>query len=267
MNRDDANPAISGELLLRNDSESITTLTLNRPRESNALSFSLLTEFDTALDEIANDTASRVVVIGAAGRAFCAGHDLKEMRANREREFLRSLFDLCTRVFTKLTLLPQPVIAKVQGIATAGGCQMVAACDLAVASTEAKFATSGINVGLFCSTPGVALSRNAPRKRAMEMLLTGDLISAETAAQWGLVNIVVSPGELEQETLRLARAICAKPREIIAEGKRAFYEQIDKPLHDAYGIACRTLIENVLTADAAEGLDAFHERRAPRWQA
>jgi enoyl-CoA hydratase/carnithine racemase len=241
-------------------------LTLNRPRELNALSSALLRELDTALDDIAADKASRVVVIAGAGRAFCAGHDLKEMRANRDREFLRSLFDSCTRVFTKITRLPQAVIAKVHGLAIAAGCQLVAACDLAVASREAKFATSGINVGLFCSTPGVALSRNVPRKRAMEMLLTGDFVSAETAVDWGLVNRLAAPAELDRETVQLAQTIAAKPPRIVSAGKRTFYEQIDKPLADAYALACETLLENVLGDDAREGLDAFCEKRTPAWK-
>jgi enoyl-CoA hydratase/carnithine racemase len=253
-------------LLFRHDLDSMATLTLNRPREFNALSFALLTEFDKTLDDIANDRGSRVVIVAGAGRAFCAGHDLKEMRANRDRAFLRELFQLCTQVFTKITRLPQPVIAKVHGIAAAAGCQLVAACDLAVASSEAKFATSGINAGLFCSTPGVALSRNVPRKRAMEMLLTGEFVSAEGALEWGLVNRVAAPEELDRETDRLAQTICAKPAEIVAAGKRTFYEQIERRTEEAYRIACTALLDNVLADDAREGLDAFFEKRKPRWQ-
>jgi enoyl-CoA hydratase/carnithine racemase len=253
-------------LLLRHVSGQVATLTLNRPQQFNALSFALLSELAKALDDIAKDKAARVVVIAGAGPAFCAGHDLKEMRTNRDRDFLQDLFQLCTSVFLKIARLPQPVIAKVHGIATAAGCQMVAACDLAVASHAAKFATSGINVGLFCSTPGVALARNIPRKQALEMLLTGEFIDARTALARGLINRAVDAHELDQETESLARTICAKPPQFIAAGKRAFYQQIEKTVEEAYGIACQTLLDNMLDDDALEGLDAFFEKRVPRWK-
>lgn len=252
-------------LLLRHDSGAVTTLTLNRPQQFNALSFALLRELSKALDDMAKDRRARVVIIAGAGAAFCAGHDLKEMRANRDREFLHSLFQLCTNVFLKIARVPQPVIAKVHGIATAAGCQMVAACDLAVASTAARFATSGINVGLFCSTPGVALARNVPRKQAMEMLLTGEFIDARAALERGLINRVVEADKLDSETESLARVIRAKPAEVIATGKRAFYQQIEKTAEEAYAVACQALLDNLLADDALEGLDAFFERRQPRW--
>lgn len=252
-------------MLLRHDLNGVATLTLNRPRQFNALSFALLRELSAALDDIAKDKRVRVVVIAGAGPAFCAGHDLKEMRANREREFLTSLFQLCANVFLKMARIPQPVIAKAHGIATAAGCQMVAACDLAIASTAAKFATSGINVGLFCSTPGVALARNIHRKHAMEMLLTGEFIDAETALARGLVNRVVEAEQLESETESLARTICEKPPEIIAAGKRAFYRQIEQTMEEGYHIACQTMLDNILAGDALEGLDAFLEKRQPKW--
>lgn len=252
-------------LLLRHDSGEVTTLTLNRPQQFNSLSLALLSELSTALGAIATDRRARVVIIAGAGPAFCAGHDLKEMRANRDRGFLQSLFQLCTSVFLKIARLPQPVIAKVHGIATAAGCQMVAACDLAVASTAAKFATSGINVGLFCSTPGVALARNVPRKQAMEMLLTGEFINARAAVERGLINRAVDPDKLDDETESLARVICAKPAAVIAAGKRAFYQQVEKPAEEAYAIACEALLDNLLAGDALEGLDAFFEKRQPNW--
>ncbi|MGH8726670.1 MAG: enoyl-CoA hydratase [Burkholderiales bacterium] len=263
-----ANPAqVTQEpLLLRDDRNEVTVLTLNRPRQFNALSFALLSELAEALDDIAKDQRARVVVIAGAGPAFCAGHDLKEMRGNRDREFLRNLFQLCTSVFLKIARIPQPVIAKVHGIATAAGCQMVAACDLAVASAQAKFATSGINVGLFCSTPGVALARNVHRKQAMEMLLTGEFIDAKTALARGLVNRVVEAEELESETGSLACVIASKPAATIAAGKRAFYRQVEKGAEEAYTIACDALLDNILSSEAEEGLDAFSERRPPKWK-
>jgi enoyl-CoA hydratase/carnithine racemase len=252
--------------LLRRDTDGITTLTLNRPEQFNALSGALLNDLQAALDGIARNQSVRVVVIAGAGPAFCAGHDLKEMRANRHPDFIEDLFKRCSRVMMTLTEIPQPVIARVQGIATAAGCQLVAACDLAVASTEARFATSGINVGLFCSTPGVALSRNMPRKQAMEMLLTGDFIDAQTALKQGLVNRVVPPAELDAEVARLAAAIKGKSRAAISLGKQMFYKQLEMSLEQAYRYASQVMAGNMMDDDAAEGIDAFMQKRAPKWK-
>lgn len=260
-------PAASAEpQLLRRDTDGITTLTLNRPEQFNALSGALLNELQAALDGIARNQSVRVVVIAGAGPAFCPGHDLKEMRANRRPDFIEDLFKRCSRVMMTLTEIPQPVIARVHGIATAAGCQLVAACDLAVASTEARFATSGINVGLFCSTPGVALSRNMSRKQAMEMLLTGDFIDAQTALKQGLVNRVVPPAELDAEVARLAAAIKGKSRAAISLGKQMFYKQLEMSLEQAYRHASQVMASNMMDDDAAEGIDAFMQKRAPKWK-
>ncbi|MGH8751724.1 MAG: enoyl-CoA hydratase [Burkholderiales bacterium] len=260
-------PAAATEaLLLRQDTKGITTLTLNRPKQFNALSGALLTELQTALDAIARDKSVRVVVIAGAGSAFCPGHDLKEMRANRNPAFIEDLFRRCSKVMMTLTQIPQPVIARVHGIATAAGCQLVATCDLAVASSAARFATSGINAGLFCSTPGVALSRNVLRKRAMEMMLTGDFIDAQMALAQGLVNRVVAPEELDAEVLRLAEIIKSKPRSAIALGKQLFYQQIEAGLEQAYAQASLAMTSNMMDDDAAEGIDAFMQKRPPNWK-
>ncbi|HVS27840.1 MAG TPA: enoyl-CoA hydratase [Burkholderiales bacterium] len=254
------------QLLLRHDTDGITTLTLNRPEQFNALSGALLNELQVALDGIAKEQSVRVVVIAGAGPAFCPGHDLKEMRANRNPGFIEDLFRRCSRVMMTLTEIPQPVIARVHGIATAAGCQLVAACDLAVASTEARFATSGINVGLFCSTPGVALSRNLLRKQAMEMLLTGDFIDAQTALMRGLVNHVVAPEQLDAEVMRLAEIITSKPRSAIALGKQMIYQQLEMSLEQAYQYASQVMTCNMMDDDAAEGIDAFMQKRLPKWK-
>ncbi|HSS47013.1 MAG TPA: enoyl-CoA hydratase [Burkholderiales bacterium] len=254
------------QLLLRHDSDSITTLTLNRPGQFNALSGALLNDLQAALDGIAKDQSVRVVIIAGAGPAFCAGHDLKEMRTNCNPAFIEDLFRRCSKVMTTITQIPQPVIARVHGIATAAGCQLVATCDLAVASTEARFATSGINVGLFCSTPGVALSRNVLRKQAMEMLLTGDFIDAQTALTRGLVNRVVAPEQLNTEVMRLAEVITSKPRSAIALGKQMIYKQLEMGLEPAYQYASGVMTCNMLDDDAAEGIDAFMQKRPPKWK-
>jgi enoyl-CoA hydratase/carnithine racemase len=251
--------------LLRHEADGVTTLTLNRPQQFNALSGALLNELQAALDGIAGNQSVRVVVIAGAGPAFCSGHDLKEMRANRNPGFIEDLFRRCSRVMMTLTEIPQPVIARVHGIATAAGCQLVAACDLAVASTEARFATSGVNFGLFCSTPGVALSRNMPRKQAMEMLLTGDFIDARTALKQGLVNRVVPPAELDAEVARLAAAIKGKSRAAISLGKQAFYKQLEMSMEQAYQYASQIMTCNMMDDDAAEGIDAFMQKRPPKW--
>ena len=209
----------------------------------------------------------RVLVIAAAGKAFCPGHDLKEMLANRSRPFVAALFERCSAVTLRLTQLPQPVIARVHGIATAAGCQLVAACDLAVASSAARFATSGINLGLFCATPGVALSRNVSRKRALEMLMTGEFIDAATARDWGLVNRVVEPAALDAAVDELAAALLEKPAAALASGKRFFYRQLDMELAPAYELASRVITDGMLAPEALEGVGAFLEKRKPQWSA
>jgi enoyl-CoA hydratase/carnithine racemase len=252
--------------VLRSDERGIATLTLNRARQFNAISLAMLDELQHALDALAADTSVRVVVIAGAGSAFSGGHDLKEMMGNRTEAFVGDLFARCSRAMLAIQALPQPVIARVHGIATAAGCQLVAACDLAVASSEARFATSGINFGLFCATPAVPVSRNVSRKRAFEMLFTGDFIDAKTAQDWGLVNRVVPPAELDAEIARLAASIVAKPRAVVAAGKRAFYQQLESPLADAYASASTAITCNMLGDDAAEGVGAFIEKRPPRWR-
>lgn len=252
-------------VLLRHDKGGITTLILNRPRQYNALSQALLNELQAALDAIADERSVRVVVLTGNGPAFCAGHDLKEMRAHKDEAFHKDLFEQCSRVMLTINRLPQPVIARVDGIATAAGCQLVAACDLAIASNQARFATSGINVGLFCATPGVALSRNLPRKHALELLLTGDFIDAHTALQKGLVNWVTNPEALEAAVQRLAESICAKSSLAVATGKRMFYQQLEMGLEEAYRYASDIMACSMSTADACEGIDAFLAKRKPQW--
>jgi len=261
-----ANQVADQSILLRQDSDGITTLTLNRPKQYNALSGEMLTELQTALDVIGQDDSIRVVIIAASGKAFCPGHDLKEMRSSEEREFHQALFNQCSKMMLTINQLQQPVIARVNGIATAAGCQLVANCDLAVASEEARFAVSGINVGLFCSTPAVPLSRNMGRKQAMHMLLTGDFISARTAHQYGLVNEVVPANELEQATTALAQKIVAKSAHAIKLGKDMFYRQLPMDLSDAYAYAAECMTCNMDSHDAREGIDAFIEKRKPDWK-
>ena len=258
--------AVDQSILLRDDSDGITTLTLNRPAQYNALSGALLDELQHALDAIDRDESVRVVVIAANGKAFCPGHDLKEMRSSEEREFHQALFARCSKMMLTINQLRQPVIARVNGIATAAGCQLVANCDLAVAAEDARFAVSGINVGLFCSTPAVPLSRNMGRKQALHMLLTGDFISAQTAQSYGLVNEVVPAAELEQATLALARKIIAKSAHAIALGKDMFYRQLGMDLSEAYAYAAERMACNMDSHDAREGIDAFIEKRKPEWQ-
>ena len=253
-------------VLLRHDEDGVATLTLNRPAQYNALSEDLLKSLQSELDRIARDDALRIVVIAANGKAFCAGHDLKEMRASDDRAVHQALFDRCGRMMLSIHRLPQPVIASVNGIATAAGCQLVANCDLAVAAEDARFAVSGINVGLFCSTPAVPLSRNLPRKQAMHMLLTGDFISARDAHACGLVNEVVAPGELESATRSLAAKIAAKSGHAIRLGKEMFYKQLPMDLADAYGYASERMACNMDSHDAREGIDAFIQKRKPEWK-
>ena len=253
-------------MLLREHAGGVVTLTLNRPEQFNALSQELLTELETALAEIAADPEARVVVIAGAGKAFCAGHDLKEMRAHPDLAFQQALFQQCSRMMMTLTELPQPVIARVHGIATAAGCQLVAMCDLAVASESARFAVSGINVGLFCSTPSVGLARNIGRKQAMEMLLTGDFIDARTAHERGLVNRVVPEDGLDAEVKKLTDAIMTKSPVAVSSGKRLFYRQLELSLADAYDLASEVIACDMMTEDAQEGIDAFIEKRPPEWR-
>jgi len=243
----------------------VVRLTLNRPRQYNAISQEVLAALQAELHAIAKDDAVRVVVIAGNGPALSGGHDLKEMMANRTEAFVGELFDACSRVMQTLQALPQPVIARVHGTATAAGCQLVAACDLAIASEQARFATSGINLGLFCATPAVPLSRNVARKHAFEMLFTGEFIDAATALQWGLVNRVVPAEKLDAEVLRVARLVTAKPRRVVAAGKALFYRQIEAPLAEAYAAASRSITCNMLDDDAAEGVGAFLAKRKPNW--
>jgi enoyl-CoA hydratase/carnithine racemase len=249
------------------DSRGAVTLTLNRPQAYNALSEALLGALQRELDAIAADASARVVVLAAEGKAFCAGHDLREMRAEPSHEYYQRLFAQCSAVMLSLTRLPVPVIARVQGIATAAGCQLVAQCDLAVAASTARFAVSGVNLGLFCSTPGVPLARNLTRKQAFEMLVTGDFIDAEEARARGLVNRVVEPEALDAEIERLVGSIVAKPRVAVAMGKELFYRQVELPLAAAYAAGGETMACNMMDAAALEGVQAFIEKRPPRWRA
>ena len=258
-------------VLLREDRGGIAVLTLNRPQARNSLSEALLEALGEALSAIAHDRAVRVVVLAANGLAFCAGHDLKELNAHRSeadrgRAYFKHIMGLCSRVMQQIVTLPQPVIASVQATATAAGCQLVASCDLAVASRTAKFATPGVNIGLFCSTPMVALSRNVSRKHAMQMLLTGDSISADEAARIGLVNEVVTAGQERAAAIKLAEKIAAKSTAIVKIGKQAFYRQAEMSLADAYDYASQVMVENMLARDAEEGISAFIEKRDPKWQ-
>ena len=253
-------------VLLRETRDGVATLVLNRPRQYNALSASLLAALHAELDAIAADESVRVVLLTGSGNAFCSGHDLKEMRALPTREAVEALFFSCSSMMQKLVALPQPVIAVVNGLATAAGCQLVAQCDLAVASADARFAVSGVNLGLFCSTPAVALSRNLGRKRAAEMLFTGDFVDAATALEWGLLNRVVPPEQLVETAHALAGTLIAKPREALAIGKALFYRQLEAGIAAAYDDASRTIACNMASEVAREGVDAFFEKRPPRWK-
>jgi enoyl-CoA hydratase/carnithine racemase len=253
-------------VLLRHDEDGVATLTLNRPGQYNALSDNLLTSLQTELDQIAVDETLRVVILAANGKAFCAGHDLKEMRASEDRAVHQDLFDRCGHMMLSIHRLPQPVIACVNGVATAAGCQLVANCDLAVAAEDARFAVSGINVGLFCSTPAVPLSRNLLRKQAMHLLLTGDFISAHEAQASGLVNEVVSADELDNAAQTLAAKIAAKSAHAIKLGKEMFYKQLPMDLADAYAYASERMACNMDSHDAREGIDAFVQKRKPEWK-
>ncbi len=261
-----ADQLVKDPILLRADDGGVTTLTLNRPAQYNALSGEMIGELQSALDDINRDDSVRVVIVAANGKAFCPGHDLKEMRTSEDREFHQALFDKCGKMMLTINRLRQPVIARVNGIATAAGCQLVANCDLAVAAEDARFAVSGINAGLFCSTPAVPLSRNMHRKQAMHMLLTGDFISAQTAWQYGLVNQVVPAAELEAATGELAAKITTKSAHAISLGKDMFYKQLSMGLREAYAYAAERMVCNMDSHDAREGIDAFIEKRKPEWK-
>ena len=254
-------------LVLRSrDARGVVTLTLNRPQAFNSLSEGLLTALQQALDGVSEDKTARVVVLAAAGKAFCAGHDLKEMRADPSLGYYERLFAQCGAMMMSVQRLPVPVIARVQGIATAAGCQLVAMCDLAVAASDARFAVSGVNLGLFCSTPSVALSRNLQRKAAFEMLVTGDFITAPQALEKGLVNRIAAPDQLDAEVESLVASIVAKPRLAIALGKQLFYRQLETGIEAAYEDAAQTMACNMMDASALEGVQAFIEKRPPGWK-
>lgn len=254
------------EVVLCEVNDGVATVTLNRPRQFNAMSEEVLTALQMTLDTIAADDAIRVVVLAAKGRAFCAGHDLKQMRANPSQDYYNELFDQCSRMMMTINKMPQPVIAKVQGLATAAGCQLVGACDLAVAVDTAVFATSGIRVGLFCSTPAVVVSRNLARKHAMEMLLTGEFIDAQTAVQYGLINRAVSAAELDEAVQWFVDAIVSKSAVAVSMGKEMFYKQIEMGMAEAYEYATTVMACNMMAEDAGEGIDAFMQKRPPQWQ-
>jgi len=265
------NKPVEVPVLLRERDGEIAMLVLNRPHPRNSLSEALLVALSAALDEIRSDKSIRAVVLAANGPAFCAGHDLKELTARRAdadggRAYFRHIMTTCSTMMQKIVTLPQPVIAAVQGPASAAGCQLVASCDLALASEAAKFATPGVDIGLFCSTPMVALSRNVARKHAMEMLLTGDMVEAQRAAAIGLVNRVVPAGQERAEAVKLAKQIASKSSYTLKVGKEAFYRQIDLPLADAYAYASEVMTENMMARDAEEGICAFIEKRDPKWQ-
>ena len=253
-------------ILLRHDDHGVTTLTLNRPQARNALSQGMLTTLLTTFREIAGDQTVRVVILAGAGPAFCAGHDLKEIRAaGYAREYTEALFGDCAELMQAIVKLPQPVIARVHGIATAAGAQLVASCDLAIAADDTRFATPGVNIGLFCSTPMVALSRNVAHKHALQLLLTGDLIDAPTALRIGLVNELVPAAELENHTLALARKIASKSALTVAIGKEAFYRQAELSLAEAYAYTKEVMVANLEARDAQEGINAFIDKREPVW--
>jgi len=257
---------VEAPYVLRSDEGGIATLTLNRGERMNPLSTAMLAALQNELDRLADDDAVKVVVLAGAGKQFCAGHDLREMREHPAKKWQKGLFEQCSRMMLSLVRLPQPVIARVQGTAVAAGCQLVSMCDLAVASDVAQFALPGIKSGIFCTTPGVGVSRNLPRKRAMEMLLTGDLIDASTAMAWGLVNRVAPLAELDAEVGRLAQKILAHSGAVVTMGKQLFYEQVEKGLKDAYAFASEGMACNMMLADAGEGIDAFLGKRKPRWR-
>ena len=258
-------------ILERHDTGAVTRLVMNAPERLNALSDEMLAALQTALNEIANDKTVRAVILSGMGKAFCAGHDLKQMTAGRQSEdggklYFKDLFDRCAAVMARIQSLPQPVIAQVHGIATAAGCQLVATCDMAVAAQGTRFGVNGVNIGLFCSTPMVALSQNIPRKKAFEMLTTGSFIEAERAETLGLVNRVVAPDALEAEAMALAQTVAAKLGVAVRVGKEAFYNQIQMNVSDAYAYTGDVMVENMLNRDTIEGIAAFLDKRDPTWE-
>jgi len=258
------------EILIRENSGAVATLTMNTPETLNALSEDMIEALQRQFDSLMNDTSTRVVILRASGKAFCAGHNLKEMTAARQdkdggKQYFLDLFAKCTKMMTTIPKLPQPVICQPHGLATAAGCQLVASCDMAVTDTETKFGVNGVNIGLFCSTPMVALSRNIGRKQAFEMLTTGNFIPSKKAMDLGLVNRVVPPEDLEQETRALADLVASKLGAAVKVGKHAFYEQLQMPLLDAYAYTGDVMANNMLLRDTEEGIAAFLEKRAPEW--
>lgn len=253
------------DVVLREDQDGAVYLTLNRPDKFNTLSESMMDTLQRELDVIAADPTVRCVVISATGRGFCAGHDLREMRANPDQSYYQALFRRCSRLMQSVVAMPVPVIAKVQGMATAAGCQLVASCDLAIAAQSASFAVSGINVGLFCSTPAVALSRNISAKRAFDMLVSGSFIDADTALEWGLLSAVAPDSELDATVADKVKQILAKSPSAVRFGKAMFHPQRQMPLADAYDLAGKVMAENMMSHDAGEGIDAFLEKRKPVW--
>ena len=265
MNAPEPKVAVEPYLLESCDASGVVTLTMNRPQQFNALSVEMMTALQSALDAVAADPSARVVVLAGAGKAFCAGHDLKQMKEDTSLDTYRALFAQCAKLMLTIQRLPQPVIARVHGVATAAGCQLVATCDLAVTVEGARFGVSGINVGLFCTTPGVALARNVGRKEAFEMLVTGDLIDAQAARERGLVNRIVPADQLDAEIAKLAASIVAKPAIAIAMGKEMFYRQVEAGTEAAYQMAGQTMACNLVDPVAQEGLEAFMAKRKPSW--
>jgi enoyl-CoA hydratase/carnithine racemase len=264
----DGKPGSEAPYVLRRDEGGVATLTLNRGERFNPLSVEMIAALERELDAVGADRTVRAVVLAGAGRGFCAGHDLREMRAHSgDKPWQQMLFSSCSRMMVKFTEIPQPVIARVHGVATAAGCQLVSMCDLAVAAEEARFAMPGVNVGIFCSTPAVGVARNIGRKRAMEMLLTGELFDARTALAWGLVNRVVPAASLDAEIAKFTAIILERSGKVVATGKRAFYRQIEQPLAGAYALTSETMASSMLEPDAAEGIDAFVQKRPARWPA
>jgi enoyl-CoA hydratase/carnithine racemase len=257
---------VEAPYVVRDAKDGIVTLTMNRGERMNPLSTDMLSALQSELDRLAADREAKVVILAGAGKHFCAGHDLREMRGHPDKGWQRALFDQCSAMMLSLTRLPQPVIARVQGVAVAAGCQLVSMCDLAVASDVAQFALPGIKSGIFCTTPGVGVARNLSRKHALEMLFTGDMIDARTALAWGLVNHVVPVAELDAEIARLAGRVAVHSAAVVAMGKRFFYEQVEKGLADAYSLASEGMACNMMLDDAGEGIDAFLQKRKPDWQ-
>jgi enoyl-CoA hydratase/carnithine racemase len=257
---------VQAPYVLREDREGVATLTMNRGERMNPLSADMLGALQAEIDRLAADRGAKVVILAGAGANFCAGHDLREMRAHRDKAWQKALFERCSAMMLSLTRLPQPVIARVQGAAVAAGCQLVSMCDLAVAAEGAKFALPGVKSGIFCTTPGVGVARNLARKHALEMLFTGDAIDAQTALSWGLVNRVVPAAQLDAETARLASRIAAHSGAVTAMGKQFFYDQVEQGLAGAYALASEGMACNMMLEDAGEGIDAFLEKRKPGWR-